>query len=138
MGLDTKRGKDLEAAREALASWRRTHGGRGRPIPPALWSKAADVARGVGVPEVARALRMDAGKLERLVEGGGAERAPRSGVEPADFVELGCLELGTAREPRWTVLELVGHEGDRVRVEVGDGGGVDFVAIARAFWGRRV
>ncbi len=56
MGLDTRRGKDLEAAREALASWRRTHSGRGRPIPPVLWSKAADVARGLGVPEVARAL----------------------------------------------------------------------------------
>lgn len=132
MGLDTKR-KDLEAVREALASWRRTHGGRGRPIPLALWSKAADVARGLGVPEVARALRLDAGKLARLVESGG-ERAPRSEVEPADFVELGCLGLGT---PRRTVLELVGHEGDRVRMEVEDGGGVDLVAIARAFWGRR-
>ena len=137
MGLDTRRGKGLEAAREALASWRRTHGGRGRPIPPALWSKAADVARGVGVPEVARALRLDAGKLARLVEGE-MESAPRSGVEAADFVELGSLELGMAREPRRTVLELVGHEGDRVRVEVGDGGGVDLVSIARAFWGRRV
>ena len=136
MGLDTKRGKDLEAAREALTSWRRTHGGRGRPIPPALWSKAADVARGLGVPEVARALRLDAGRLARLVEGG-AESAPRSEVAPADFVELGGLELGMSRGPGRTVLELMGHEGDRVRVEVGDGGGVDFVAIARAFWGRR-
>jgi hypothetical protein len=136
MGLDTKRGKDLEATREALASWRRTHGGRGRPIPPALWSKAADVARGVGVPEVARALRLDAGKLARLVEGG-AECAPRRKVELADFVELGGLELGTPRKAGGTVLELVGHEGDRVRVAVGDGGGVDLVAIARAFWGRR-
>lgn len=136
MRLDTKRGKDLEAARDALAGWRRTHGGRGRPIPPALWSKVADVARGVGVPEVARALRLDARKLARLVEDG-AGSAPRSEVEPADFVDLGCVELGARREPRRTVLELVGHEGDRVRVEVGDAGGVDLVAIARAFWGRR-
>jgi hypothetical protein len=136
MGLDMKRGKDLEAVREALASWRRAHGGRGRPIPPALWSKAADVARGVGVPEVARALRLNAEKLARLVESG-AEGAPGREVEAADFVELGRLELGTPREPRRAVLELVGHEGDRVRVEVGDGGGADFVAIARAFWSRR-
>ena len=135
MGLDTKRGKDLEAAREALASWRRTHGGRGRSIPAALWSDAADVAREVGVPEVARALRLDARKLARQVEGETGS-APRSEVEPADFVALGCLELGTAREPRRTVLELVGHEGDRVRIELGDGGGVDLVAVARAFWGR--
>jgi hypothetical protein len=133
MGLDTRRGKDLEAVREALASWRRSHGGRGRPIPPALWSKAADVARGLGVPEVARALRLDAGKLARLVEGG-AESVPRGEVEAADFVELGRLELGTRRR---TMLELVGHEGDRVRVEVGDDSGVDLFAIALAFWSRR-
>lgn len=136
MGLESKRGKDLGAALEALASWRRTHGGRGRPIPAALWSKAADVARGVGVPEVARALRLDAGKLARWVEGR-AESVARSEVEPGDFVELGGLELETRRERRRTVLELVGHEGDRVRVEVEEGGGVDLVAIARAFWGRR-
>ena len=135
MGLDTKRGKDLDAARVALASWRQTHGGRGRPIPPALWSSAADVARGVGVPEVARALRLDARKLARLVEGGVAS-VPRSEVGPADFVALGCLELGTPRAAQRPVLELVGREGDRVRVEVGDGGGVDLVAVARAFWSR--
>ena len=42
-------------------------------------------------------------------------------------------------EPRKAVLELVGGEGDRVRVEVvGDAGGVvDLVALVRAFWGRR-
>jgi hypothetical protein len=135
MGLDTKRGKDLEAVREALASWRRSQGGRGRPIPPELWSDAADVARAGSVPEVARALRLDVRKLARLVEGG-AGSAPRAEVEPADFVALGCLELGAPREPRRTVIELVGHEGDRVRVEVGDRGGADLVAIARAFWGR--
>ena len=69
MGLDTKRGKELDEARAALASWRQVHGGRGRPIPPALWSSAADVAREVGVPEVARAMRLDARKLARLVDG---------------------------------------------------------------------
>ena len=135
MGLDTKRGKDLDAARAALTSWRQTHGGRGRPIPPALWSSAADVARVVGVPEVARALRLDARKLARLVEVGVAS-VPRSEVGPADFVALGCLELGAPRAVQRTVLELVGREGDRVRVEVADGGGVDLVAVARAFWSR--
>lgn len=135
MGLDTKRGKDLEAARTALASWRQTHGGRGRPIPPALWASAADVARVVGVPEAARALRLSARKLARVVEGGVAS-APGSEVEPTDFVALGCLDLGAPREARRTVLELVGHEGDRVRLEVGDGVGVDLVAVARAFWSR--
>ena len=134
MGHDKNRGKDLDATREALASWRRSHGGRGRPIPAALWSDAADVARANGVAETARALRVDARKLARLAEGR-TESEPRSVVEPAGFVELGGLGLG---EPRTAVLELLGREGDRVRVEmVGDAGGVvGLVALARAFWSR--
>ena len=42
------------------------------------------------------------------------------------------------RRERKAVLELVGREGDRVRVEiVGEAGGeVDLVALARAFWSR--
>jgi len=135
MGHDQNRGKDFDTTREALASWRRSYGGRGRPIPAALWSDAADVARANGVAETARALRLDPRKLAKLAEGR-AESAPRSVVEPAGFVELGGLGLG---EPRTVVLELVGREGDRVRVEVvgGAGSAVELVALARAFWSRR-
>jgi hypothetical protein len=136
MGHHKNQGTDLDTTREALASWRQSHGGRGRPIPAALWSDAADVARANGVAETARALRLDPGKLAKLVEGR-AESVPRSLVEPAGFVELGGFRLGEPREPR-TVLELVGREGDRVRVEVvgGAGGVVELVALARAFWSR--
>jgi hypothetical protein len=132
---DNKQAKDLEAVREALTSWRRRHGGRGRPIPASLWSEAAVVARVSGVAETARALRLDATRLARLV-GGGAEIAPRSIEEPTAFVELGGLTLGDPR--RVAVVELVGREGDRVRVEVvgGAGSAVDLVALARAFWSR--
>jgi hypothetical protein len=137
MGHDKNRGKDLEATREALASWRRMHGGRGRPIPAALWSDAAGVARANGVAETARALRLNARKLAKLAEAQ-EEGAPRSVVEPAGFVALGGLALGAPRDAHRAVLELVGREGDRVRVEiVGDaGGGVELVALARAFWSR--
>jgi hypothetical protein len=130
MGHDKNRVKDLDTTREALASWRRLHGGRGRPIPAALWSDAADVARANGVAETARALRLNPTKLAKLAEG-----APRSVVEPVGFVELGSLGF---REPRTVALELVGREGDRVRVEVvgGAGSAVELVALARAFWSR--
>jgi hypothetical protein len=132
---DNKQAKELEAVREALTSWRRRHGGRGRPIPASLWSEAADVARVSGVAETARALRLDATRLAKLV-GGGAEIAPRRVEQPPTFVEVGGLELGEPR--RVAVVELVGREGDRVRVEVvgGAGSAVDLVALARAFWGR--
>ncbi len=134
MGHDRNQRTDLEATREALTRWRRQHGGRGRPIPTALWAEAADVARGHGVAETARALRLDPRKLAKLAEG----RAGQSRVEAAGFVELGDLGLGERREPPKAVLELVGREGDRVRMEiVGDAGGVvDLVALARAFWSR--
>jgi hypothetical protein len=137
MGHDKNRWKGLDTTREALASWRRSHGGRGRPIPAALWSDAADVARANGVAETARALRLNPRKLAKLAEGR-AESVPRSAVEPAAFVELGSLVLGEPRERRPVVLELVGREGDRVRVEVVGGAGtaVELVALARAFWSR--
>jgi hypothetical protein len=130
-----KRTKDLEAVREALTDWRRRHGGRGRPIPESLWSEAAEVARVSGVAATARALRVDATRLARRVVGEG-ESAPRRMEESATFVEVGGLELGGPR--RLAVVELVGREGDRVRVEVVDGAGsaVDLVALARAFWSR--
>jgi hypothetical protein len=137
MGHDKNRGKDLDTTREALESWRRLHGGRGRPIPAALWSDAAGVARANGVAKTARALRLNPRRLAELAEGR-AESAPRSVAEPAGFVELGGLRLGESREPRVAVLEFMGREGDRVRVEVvgGAGSAVELVALARAFWSR--
>jgi hypothetical protein len=136
MGHDKNRGKDLDTTREALARWRRLHGGRGRPIPATFWSDAADVARANGVAETARALRLDPRRLAKLVEGP-AESAPRSAIEPAGFVELGGLDWGAPREARKAVIELVGREGGRMRVEmVGDACVVDLVALARAFWSR--
>ena len=134
MAYDRNRGQDLETTREALASWRRRHGGRGRPIPVELWSRAADVALASGVAETARALRLDARKLAKLVEAR-AESAPSALMGPAQFVELGGMTLG---EPRKAVLELVSREGDRVRLEVVGHAAdtVGFVALARAFWDR--
>jgi hypothetical protein len=139
MGHSRNTGKDLETVRESLAVWRRSHGGRGRPIPAALWSDAADVAHANGVAETARTLRIDPGRLAKLVESR-AEGASRGVAAPATFVELSGLGLGASHEAGKVVLELVGREGDRVRVEVVDDGGrgVDVVALARAFWSRSV
>jgi len=136
MGHEKNRGKDLDTMREALASWRRSHGGRGRPIPAALWSDAADVARANGVAETARALRLDRGRLERRMV-----RAPErftSNEAPTEFVELKGMDMSAGCVP--TVIQFVGGDGDVVRIEVASGAhgvGVDIVELARAFWTRQ-
>ncbi len=117
---------DLETTREALAIWRRRHGGRGRRIPTALWDEARELAREHGVAETARVLRLDAVRLAKLV-------AP-SNVEPASFVELGSLQLGVGSDA--AVVELFGRDGERVRVEL-VASAVDLVALASALWSRR-
>ena len=131
MGHDKNRGKDLDTTREALASWRRLHGGRGRPIPAALWSDAAEVARANGVAETARALRLDPRRLAKLAEGR-AESAPRGVVEAA---ARGARRPGAGepREPRAVVVELVGvwcRSRARRGVVGGAGSAVELVALA--------
>jgi hypothetical protein len=127
MGHDSKQAKSLEETRTALERWRRAGGGSGRPIPAELWSNAAAVARTLGVSRTARVLRVDPRKLATLV----------AVAEPAGFVALGALGLSEPRGASKTVLELVGRDGDRVRVEVvGDTNGDALVTLARAFWSR--
>lgn len=96
---------DLETTREALAIWRRRHGGRGRRIPTALWDEARELAREHGVAETARVLRLDAVRLAKLV-------AP-SNVEPASFVDnLGPnLSAECARMLGEKVVDATGHVG---------------------------
>jgi hypothetical protein len=130
-------GRSLEQARVGLERWRRAHGGRGRPIPAALWSEAAEVARTHGVEATARALGVRPAKLARLVGEARTEgEGGRPRAESTKFVALDGLRLDAGGE-RGTVVELVGRDGERVRVEVvGDASGVDITALARAFWSR--
>lgn len=124
---------DLESTRESLASWRRQHGGRGQRIPAAFWTEARELARVHGVAQTARALRLDAKRLTTIVDQPTAAIAPTS-VQPEAFVELGGFQL--SRRGDEAVVEFVGRQGDRVRVEVA-ASAVDFAALAGAFWSRR-
>jgi hypothetical protein len=136
MAQEATQGRSLEETRAALERWRRSHGGRGRAIPLALWAEAAALARANGVGTTARALRVDARKLGKLARDVAPEAEPQA-AEPAAFVALEGLRLRTTPEHRTTVVELAGRDGDRVRVEiVGDAGGVDLAGLARAFWSR--
>jgi len=126
------RAAGLQATSEALTSWRQRFGGRGRRIPDALWAGAVEVARSGGVAQTARALRLDARKLAARVEPALATAENGSST----FVELGGLDVLTAREP--LVVHFIGREGDQVRIEVPPDavGGGGLVALARAFWSR--
>ncbi len=131
MGREDGRGDGLEAMRRALASWRAESGGPGRRIPEALWAAAAKVARVNGVRETARALRLDEARLGMLA---GAKAEIVNPASDAGFVEV--VGLGPSASGTGTVaIELVGRDGDRVRVEMRDGG-VNVVELARAFWSR--
>jgi hypothetical protein len=92
------------------------------------------VAREHGVAETARALQLDRERLERLVSVGRLD-APLRAAGAMEFVELGALGWNEGRGR--VVLELVGREGDRARLEVnGEATSVDVVEFARTFWRR--
>lgn len=139
MAEPMKRAGSLDETRAALERWRRTHGGRGKPIPAALWTAAACVARAEGVIATAHALRINPAKLARLVATTAAPARPTSSARACaapGFVALEGLRVPPNREAS-VVLELRSASGDSMRVEVtGDAHGLELAALARAFWDR--
>jgi hypothetical protein len=129
-----KSGKtDLEATSQSLARWRSQYGGRGKRIPVAFWDQARDLAVVYGVADTARALRLDGRRLATMSEPAPLAIAPKS-AEPEAFVELGELQVGVRGDS--AVVEFLGREGDRMRVQVA-AAAVDVVGLAKAFWDRR-
>ena len=122
---------DLGAMRRRMGRWRERHGGPGRAIPNELWDEAVEVARLEGVPETARALRLDARRLKRRLEAT-TERTEPLGDGFTAFVELGASELSASGR---SAVEVVNADGERMRIEVA--GGVDAEALVRAFRARR-
>jgi hypothetical protein len=78
-------------------------------------------------------LGLEHGRLKaraRLVEG---RDAATDQVREARFVEVGLGPLDSAR----TVMEFLGRDGDRMRIEVAGSGVLDVVGLSRAFWSRQ-
>ena len=114
-----------------LTQWRAQHGGRGIPVPEALWAEVVEVARAEGAGTTARALRLNRSRLEaRMAMDRGAEVGEAGG----GFVELDAGRLGLS--PR-TVVRFHGRDGERLEVELSAGAAVDLAALAEAFWQRR-
>ena len=120
----------LVALRRRVEEWRRGGGGRGSRIPEDLWHEAVDVARSAGLYTTARALRFN---YERLKERAGQAVAKRRG-NGSGFV---ALELPQLHGGAKVVVDLVGRDGEQVRIDVSGGSVRDVVALAQAFWRRR-
>jgi hypothetical protein len=109
--------------------WRSAHTGR-LPIPEALWASAAELARECGVFHTAKVLRLEYGKLKRMVEAAGpigcTARAPTS------FVELVTAPAMSLSE---CLIELEGPRG-KMRIQWKGSTGPDLAGLSRALWER--
>ena len=129
------RGRDrLAQLRTRLARWRAAHGGRGIPVPEALWAEAVEAAGVEGVEATARALHLDRSRLATRMTVVAASGGEIAGEVGGGFVELDAGRLGLS--PR-TVVRLEGRDGERLELELGAGAEIDVAALAEAFWRRR-
>jgi hypothetical protein len=99
--------------------WRKGHQAR-LPIPEALWAAAAEVAREHGVFRTAKVLRLEYGKLKRMVE---------SAPPTATFVELAPQAIGLSE----CLIELEGPRG-KIRIQWKGATTPDLAGLSRALW----
>jgi hypothetical protein len=149
--------KELKALGERVAAWRAQSGGRGSRIPDELWDEAVQVVRVDGLHATARASRFNYDRLKErcgpaassegaekqtpaavdetgVAPAGDHRRVERIGEQPGSrFIALGrpapCLEASKL------LVELVGRDGERMRVEMT--GVVDVVGLVQKFWSRQ-
>jgi len=110
--------------------WRKGHRAR-LPIPEALWASAAEVAREHGVFRTAKVLRLEYGKLKRMVES--ALPAQPAGP-PARFLEL-VPPQGVPSGPGLSecLIELEGPRG-KIRIQWKGTTAPDLAGLSRALW----
>jgi hypothetical protein len=101
---------DLEAARTRFEQWR-SNRSRKSPIPDELWTVAINAARQQGVNQTAQQLRLDGGKLKRLLVAAD-KRRPKGRRQPR-FVELIAPAPVTSPE---CVIEFESATGSKMRV----------------------
>ena len=107
--------------------WRSSHQGR-LPIPEALWASAAAVAREHGVFRTAKILRLEYGKLKRMVET--AVPVRRAPAPSAEFLELVAPQPVGLTE---CLIELEGPRG-KIRIQWKGAAAPDLAGLSRALW----
>lgn len=132
---------DLQGLRERVECWRANRDGIRTRVPEELWTAAVAVARVEGVHATSKALRFNYyGLKDRL------ERAPSDVLDTLEekpdttpFVEIAMPSLssfGSSNKDGTTIIECMGHRGDRMRIDVTGSRAVDIVGLAQAFWSR--
>ena len=106
--------------------WRKGHKAR-LPIPAALWAAAVVVAREHGVFGTAKVLRLEYGKLKRMVES--VATAPGTTSRTPTFLELMPQLVG----PTECLIELEGPRG-KMRIQWKGSTAPDLAGLSRALW----
>ena len=128
--MGRKNSRELMAVQRRVEAWRRRGvGGRGSRIPEELWNEAVEVAQVAGVHATARALRFN---YERLKERAGQSAGKQSG-NASEFVALELPQLNGGAN---LVVDLIGREGEQLRIALSGLSGMDVVALAQTFWKR--
>ena len=127
---------NMQKVYRRLERWRNAHTGR-LPIPKRLWAAAVKLAREHGVCPTAKVLRLEYGKLKRLLESASpAAKAPvararrtRCSVPPG-FLELMTPPVTGLAE---CLIELEGRRG-KVRIQWKGTTAPDLGGLSRALW----
>jgi hypothetical protein len=115
----------IEEVRSRFEDWRRNRQGKAA-IPNELWLAAIALAHKNGVNRTAAELRLDGGKLKRLMVAAGA--APMN-CAPASFVELIAPQASLGE----CMIELEGRRG-KIRIQLKGSGTADVAELTRKFW----
>ncbi len=115
--------------------WRKGHKAR-LPIPERLWASAAQAAREHGVFRTAKVLRLEYGKLKRMMESAppNPKRTAVHRVRPAKFLELiPPQEAPCGPGLSECLIELEGPRG-KMRIQWKGTTAPDLAGLSRALW----
>ena len=117
----------MEAALARFEEWRSSRSGKA-PIPDELWKLAINAARQQGVNRAAQQLRLDAGKLKRLLVADDPRRL-KTRRQPR-FVEL--IAPATVASPE-CVIEFESASRSKMRVHWNTAVALDWANLLRAW-----
>jgi len=120
--MQKKQGATVEEVGARLEEWRQNRQGRAA-IPDELWSAAIEVARRDGLGRTAAALRLDYGKLKRLMMG--ADGVEKKSAAPS-FMELIAPNAAAVAQ---CAIEMEGRRA-RIRIEL-KASAADVVSFSR-------